>query len=136
MNLLQTIIIAIVQGLTELFPISSVAHSVFTPYVFKWNLDPQFLKDNFLPYVVMLHLGTALALLVFFRDEWISIIRSIFNSRKQDSLRLLLLLLAGTIPAGLIGVILEKPLTHLFSNVTSAAIFLIVNGLLLFLGRK
>lgn len=136
MTFLQTLIIAIVQGVTELFPVSSVAHSVFTPYVFRWNLDPQFLQDNFLPYVVMLHLGTAIALLVFFRNEWISIIRSIFNSRKQDSLRLLLLLLAGTIPAALIGFILEKPLKHLFSNVTSAAIFLIINGLLLYFGEK
>ena len=136
MTFLQKLIIAMVQGITELFPVSSVAHSVLTPYVFHWHLDPQFLKDNFLPYVVMLHLGTALALLVFFRDEWISIIRSIFNSRKQDSLRLLLLLLAGTIPAALIGFILEKPLTHLFSNITSAAFFLIVNGLLLYFGEN
>ncbi|MDR3542288.1 MAG: undecaprenyl-diphosphate phosphatase, partial [Desulfosporosinus sp.] len=111
MTFLQTLIIAIVQGVTELFPVSSVAHSVLTPYVFNWHLDPQFLKDNFLPYVVMLHLGTALALLVFFRDEWISIVRSIFNSRKQDSLRLLMLLLVGTIPAALIGFIFEKRLT-------------------------
>ncbi|WP_407307019.1 undecaprenyl-diphosphate phosphatase [Desulfosporosinus sp. SB140] len=136
MTFLQTLIIAIVQGVTELFPVSSVAHSVFTPYVFQWKLDPQFLQDNFLPYVVMLHLGTALALLVFFRDEWISIIRSILNSQKRDSLRLLLLILAGTIPAAIIGVILEKPLTHLFSNVTSASIFLMVNGLLLYFGEK
>ncbi|MDR3541009.1 MAG: undecaprenyl-diphosphate phosphatase, partial [Desulfosporosinus sp.] len=71
-----------------------------------------------------------------FRDEWISIVRSIFNSRKQDSLRLLMLLLVGTIPAALIGFIFEKRLTLLFSNVTIAASFLIANGLLLYFGEK
>ncbi|CAA7603034.1 undecaprenyl-diphosphate phosphatase [Acididesulfobacillus acetoxydans] len=136
MTFLQTIIIAIVQGVTELFPVSSVAHSVLTPYVFHWSLNSQFLKQNFLPYVVMLHLGTAVALLIFFRDEWIRIIRSIFDSGKQESLRLLLLIIAGTIPAAVIGFTLEKPLTRLFSNVISAAVFLIVNGLLLYFGEK
>ncbi|AFM43052.1 putative bacitracin resistance protein [Desulfosporosinus acidiphilus SJ4] len=136
MTLLQTIIIAIVQGITELFPISSVAHNVFTPYVFHWNLNPEFLKMNFLPFVVMLHLGTALALLIFFRDDWMRIIRSIINSGKEVSLRLLLLLLVGTIPAALIGFVLEKHITNMFSNVTTAAIFLIINGLLLFFGEK
>ncbi|MDA8441005.1 MAG: undecaprenyl-diphosphate phosphatase [Peptococcaceae bacterium] len=136
MTFLQTLIIAIVQGVTELFPVSSVAHSVLTPYFFHWNLDANFLKTNFLPYVVMLHLGTAVALLVFFRKEWLDIIRSLFKARKQDSMRLLLLIIVGTIPAAAIGFVLEKPLTKLFSNVTSAAIFLIVNGLLLFFGEK
>ena len=63
MTILQTIIFAIVQGATELFPISSVAHGVLTPYFFQWNLSPDFLKEHFLPFLVMLHLGTAVALL-------------------------------------------------------------------------
>ena len=66
MDFLQTFILAIVQGMTELFPISSVAHSVLTPYVFHWQLDSVFLKEHFLPFVVMLHLGTAIALFLFF----------------------------------------------------------------------
>lgn len=136
MTLVQTLIIAIIQGISELFPISSVAHSVLTPYVFHWNLDSQFLKQNFLPYVVMLHLGTALALLVFFKDEWIKIIRSLLDRRKNNSLQLLILIIVGSIPAAIIGFVLEKPLTHLFSNVTTAAIFLIINGVLLFFGER
>jgi undecaprenyl-diphosphatase len=133
MTLLQALIFAIVQGITELFPISSVGHGVLTPYIFHWNLSQAFLNTHFLPFLVMLHLGTALALLIFFWREWLTIIRSLF-ARSQK--RLLLLIIVGSIPAGLIGVLLEKPLTHLFANVTSAAFFLIINGLLLFFGER
>ncbi|WP_407308140.1 undecaprenyl-diphosphate phosphatase [Desulfosporosinus sp. SB140] len=136
MSFFQTFIIAIIQGITELFPISSVAHSVLTPYIFHWNLDPQFLKVNFLPFMVMLHLGTALALFTYFGREWIDIVKSIFSSNRKSARRLLRLIIIGSIPAGLIGVILEKPLTNIFSNVTSASFFLIINGFLLFFGEK
>ena len=133
MTLFQTFIFAIVQGITEPFPISSLAHGVLTPYIFHWNLSQEFLNEHFLPYLVMLHLGTALALLIFFWREWLEIIRSLFTSSQK---RLLLLVIVGSIPAGLIGLALQKPLTHLFGNVTSAAFFLIVNGLLLYYGEK
>jgi undecaprenyl-diphosphatase len=134
MNIIQTIILAIVQGITELFPISSVAHSVLTPYVFGWKLDPSFLKENFLPFVVMMHLGTTVALLIFFRKDWIDIIKSIFSSK--DSKKLLFLIFVGTLPAALLGAIFEKRLTDVFSSVTVAATFLIFNGLLLYFGEK
>lgn len=135
MTILQTIIFAIVQGITELFPISSVAHGVLTPYFFHWNLDPEFLKEHFLPFLVMLHLGTAIALLLFFGTEWTSIIASLFK-RDTENRKLLFLILIGTIPAGLIGIVLEKPLRLMFSSVTSAAFFLIINGFLLYWGEK
>jgi len=134
MTIIQTIILAIVQGVTELFPISSVAHSVFTPYIFGWKLSPEFLKVSFLPFVVMMHLGTTVALLIFFRDDWVEIIKSIFNSK--DSKKLLLLIIVGSIPAAIIGVVLEKRLTNVFSSVTVASTFLIFNGILLYLGEK
>ncbi|WP_027417607.1 undecaprenyl-diphosphate phosphatase [Aneurinibacillus terranovensis] len=132
MNTIQTLIFAIIQGITELFPISSVAHGVLTPYVFHWNLDQQFLQEHFLPYVVMLHLGTAIALLLFFWKEWVEIIKSIFSGSKK----VLFMVIVATIPAALIGLIFEKPLRHIFSNVTSASIFLIINGFLLFFGER
>lgn len=135
MTILQTIIFAIVQGITELFPISSVAHGVLTPYFFHWDLSPEFLKEHFLPFLVMLHLGTAIALLVFFGTEWTKIIASVFTDDKEAR-RLLFLIVMGTIPAALIGLVLEKPLRYMFSNVTSAAFFLIVNGVLLYWGEK
>ena len=134
MTIIQTIILAIVQGITELFPISSVAHSVFTPYIFGWKLSPEFLKVSFLPFVVMMHLGTTVALLIFFRKDWIDIIKSIFNSK--DSKKLLILIIVGSIPAAIIGLLLEKRLTNIFSSVTMAATFLIFNGMLLYLGEK
>ncbi|WP_379969440.1 undecaprenyl-diphosphate phosphatase [Ectobacillus sp. sgz5001026] len=132
MTILQTLVFAIIQGISELFPISSVAHGVLTPYVFHWNLDPQFLKENFLPYVVMLHLGTAVALFIYFWKDWFEIIKSIFTGSKK----LLLLVIVATLPAAAIGIVLEKPLRNIFSNVTSASIFLIINGFFLFFGER
>ena len=135
-TLFQTAIFAIIQGITELFPISSVAHGVLTPYVLGWNLDPQFLQEHFLPYVVMLHLGTALALLLFFWRDWVGILVSLFDAQQKASRRLLLLVVVGTIPAAVIGYVLEKPIRNAFSSVTSAAFFLLVNGFLLFFGER
>ncbi|BAU28478.1 undecaprenyl-diphosphatase [Aneurinibacillus soli] len=132
LDIIQTLIFAIIQGITELFPISSVAHGVLTPFVFHWKLDPEFLKEHFLPYVVMLHLGTAVALFIFFWHDWMQIIRSLFSGSK----RTLLLIIVATLPAAIIGLVLEKPLKHMFSSVTSAAIFLILNGFFLYFGEK
>lgn len=136
MDIIKTIVFAIIQGITELFPISSVAHGVLTPYVFHWNLSPEFLKEHFLPYVVMLHLGTAVALLLFFWRDWLDLIRSLFNGDAKTNRRILLLLIIATLPAAIIGVVFEKKLTLIFSSVTSASIFLIVNGFFLYFGEK
>jgi undecaprenyl-diphosphatase len=135
LTILQTFIFAIVQGITELFPISSVAHGVLTPYFFNWNLDPAFLKEHFLPFLVMLHLGTAITLLLYFGTEWTNIIASIFK-KDDKSRKLMFLILAGTIPAAVIGLLLESPLRHMFSNVSSAAFFLIINGCILYWGER
>ncbi|HLZ65936.1 MAG TPA: undecaprenyl-diphosphate phosphatase [Aliidongia sp.] len=136
MDLLQTLIISVIQGITELFPISSVAHAVLTPFAFGWDLSPEFLKEHFLPFVVMLHLGTAVALLGFFWRDWLDFIRSLFDGRAVVARRTLFLLIVGTIPAALIGLVFEKLLKGIFSNVTSAAFFLILNGVLLYAGEK
>lgn len=133
MTYTQNIIFALAQGLSELFPISSVAHGVILPWVLGWNLSPQFLKEHFLPYVVMLHLGTCLALLVYFAADWVDILSSCFRPEKRKTLWLLV---AGTLPAACIGFVFEKPLRHLFSSVPSAAAFLVVNGILLYLGER
>jgi undecaprenyl-diphosphatase len=93
-------------------------------------------KEHFLPYVVMLHLGTALALIIFFRKDWIDMIRSLMQKNNPTTKKLLARVVVATIPAALIGVILEKTLRHLFSNVALCAFFLIINGFLLFLGER
>src|SRR5271156_2865982 len=108
MDLLQTLIISVIQGITELFPISSVAHAVLTPFVFGWDLGPEFLKQHFLPFVVMLHLGTAVALLTFFWRDWLDFIKSLADGRAVAARRTLLLLIVGTLPAALIGLVFEK----------------------------
>ena len=79
MSTLQALLFAVVQGITELFPVSSVAHGVLTPFAFGWTLSPEFLKQNFLPFVVMLHLGTATALLIYFWRDWWSFLVSLFG---------------------------------------------------------
>lgn len=136
MSVLQTLLFAIVQGITELFPVSSVAHGVLTPFLFGWDLGPEFLREHFLPFVVLLHLGTAIALLLFFRRDWFDFARGLFDSRARVQRRTLLLIVIATIPAAVLGLALERLLRGMFSNVTSAAIFLILNGLLLFFGER
>ena len=87
MSALQAIIIAILQGATELFPVSSLGHAVVLPALLHWPLDQR--SPEFLPFLVMLHLGTAAALLLFFWRDWWSLaigvpnrLRKSFSSRK------------------------------------------------------
>ncbi len=136
LTMIQTLVFAIVQGITELFPISSVAHGVFTPYVFHWNLSDTFLKQHFLAYVVMLHLGTALALFLYFIKDWVKIILNLFTGRDKNARKIILLVIVATIPAAIIGKLFQNPIEHVFSNVTSASIFLIINGFFLFFGER
>ncbi|GMA57739.1 undecaprenyl-diphosphatase [Alicyclobacillus sacchari] len=130
MHLLQVIIYGIVQGITELFPISSVGHAVILPYLFHWT---QFSDSKvFLPFVVMLHLGTGLALLIYFLPEWIRLIASLFIRDRREERKTLLLIVVATIPAAILGKLFEHKLQALFPSALSAAIFLIINGLILF----
>lgn len=133
MGLAQIIIYALVQGITELFPISSVGHAVLLPYLFNWTQVSQ--SSNFLPFIVMLHLGTAAALLVFFWRDWVDLISSLWMSKPRQR-RLLGLIVVATIPAAIIGKLFEHAFTRLFPFALSAAIFLIINGLVLFLADR
>ncbi len=138
MNPLETLAVAALQGVTELFPISSLGHAVLVPAVLGWNVDQS--SEAFLPFLVVLHLGTAAALLAFFWREWAGLLaaaagRGPAENRGQNR-RLLFLLVAATVPAGLIGFVLEKRLTTLFDAPSIAALFLMVNGLILFVGEQ
>ncbi|HWK45083.1 MAG TPA: undecaprenyl-diphosphate phosphatase [Stellaceae bacterium] len=136
MSTFQTVLFAIIQGITELFPISSVAHGVLTPFFFGWDLGPEFLKEHFLPFVVMLHLGTALALLIFFWRDWVAFIAGVFDGSAVGERRTLALLVVATVPAAVLGVVFQSLLTSIFSSVSSAAAFLVVNGVLLYTGER
>src|SRR6266550_102273 len=133
----QAIVLGLLQGFSELFPISSLGHSVILPGLFGWDIHQ---NDNFfLAFLVATHLATALVLLGFFWHDWVRIVRGIFRSLQAREIapgdtdaKLGWLLVVGTIPAGIIGLLLEHPLRHLFASSTSASFFLMVNGFLLY----
>lgn len=141
MTFLQALGLALLQGVSELFPISSLGHTILVPAVLRWhNVDRA--APSFLAFVVVLHLGTALALIVFYRKRWAAIagalIRSIVRGRLSDDRdeRTGWLLVVATVPVGILGVLFEHPVRELFGSPSPAALFLLINGLLLFLGER
>jgi undecaprenyl-diphosphatase len=135
----QAIVLGLLQGVSELFPISSLGHAVIAPRLFGWDIHQN--DTFFLTFLVAVHLATALVLLGFFWQDWVRIIKGLGRSIRDRGIadadaRLAWLLIAGTIPAGILGLALEKPLRKLFASPIDAAIFLIVNGLLLFAAER
>lgn len=134
MSALHAFALAILQGITELFPISSLGHVVIVPSLLGWPIDQH--AAEFLPFVVVLHIGTAAALLVYFWREWLAIALGIFRRGPDgaDAWRALGLIAIATVPAVVIGFLFEKLVRGLFASPVIAALFLIVNGFLLLLG--
>ncbi len=138
MTLIQALIMAVLQGVTELFPVSSLGHAVVLPSLFGWNIDQH--SPQYLPFLVVLHLGTAAALLLYFWRDWIGLALAVFfiGPREQRRARQLLLvqIVVATIPAVILGFALEKFFKNLFGVPVAAAAFLILNGFLLFFGER
>lgn len=138
MTLLQAVLTAVMQGVTELFPVSSLGHAVVLPSLLGWEVDQH--APEFLPFLVVLHLGTAAALLVYFWRDWIGLLLSFVGAgpvaERRTHWRLLWLMVVATLPAAVLGLVLEKWFRHLFGTPLVAACFLIVNGLLLFAGER
>jgi undecaprenyl-diphosphatase len=140
----QAVVIGLLQGVTELFPISSLGHSVLVPAWLGWNtlVSAQSADESFyLAFVVALHVATALALLVYFREDWIRIIGAFFRTLRTRRIetadeRMAWLLVVATIPVGITGLVFEHTLRTLFAKPLAAAIFLTVNGLILFGGEQ
>jgi undecaprenyl-diphosphatase len=133
-NYFQAIILGILQGITELFPISSLGHSVILPRLLGWHIDQN--APYFLTFLVATHLATALVLFGFFWKDWVRIIRGMVRSLQEREIkdpyaRLGWLLVIGTIPAGMAGLLLEDFLKRLFASPQFAALFLTFNGLVL-----
>jgi len=139
-QLWQTLVLALVQGVTELFPISSLGHTVIIPALVGWGdlvNDPAFV-----PMVTALHLGTSIALLIYFWRDWLQVGKTLVSTvqtggkvdRGTDEW-VSWLIIIGCVPAGLIGVLLQKKIEGLFTSPLIAATFLVVNGSLLFLGE-
>jgi undecaprenyl-diphosphatase len=137
----QAIVLGLLQGFSELFPISSLGHSVVLPRLFGWDIHQD--DDFFLSFLVATHLATALVLLGFFRADWVRIVRGLLRSLRQREIRpddtdakLGWLLVIGTIPVGLIGLLAEKPLRSVFASPASAAVFLACNGVMLLAAER
>jgi undecaprenyl-diphosphatase len=133
----QAVVIGLLQGITELFPISSLGHAVILPKLLGWDLSQH--KPYFLAFLVATHLATATVLFLFFLPEWMRILHGLGRSLRERQIapddpdaRLAWLLIVGTIPAGLLGLLFEHPLRSLFASPKAAAAFLTVNGLILF----
>jgi undecaprenyl-diphosphatase len=133
----QGAVLGLLQGVTELFPISSLGHSVILPSLFGWNIHQN--EPYFLSFLVATHLATALVLLAFFWRDWVRIVKGVGRSLRDREIgsddadaKLGWLLVLGTIPAGILGLLLQDALRKFFASPEYASIFLALNGVLLF----
>lgn len=139
MTFVQAMLLALLQGVSELFPVSSLGHTILVPALLHWSVNRR--DPTFLAFVVVLHLGTAIALVIFYRREWIALVRALVKSIAKGRLsddrdeRIAWLLVVGTIPVGILGVYLESPVRNLFGSAAYAAIFLMINALIMFAGE-
>lgn len=153
----QAIVMGLLQGITEPFPVSSLGHGVLLPALLGWHnlVSSQTQAQSFfLVFLVGLHVGTAVGLIVFYRLTWLRLLRGLLRQcnvsraegvsslwrASRDTMdrdyRLLFLLVVGSIPVGVVGVLLERPLRELFARPLAAAIFLSVNGVILLVGER
>lgn len=143
LNIWQIIFLALLQGVTELFPISSLGHTVILPSFLKWG---DLVGDaRFVPIIAALHLGTSIALVLYFWRDWLQVFRTVIKGATQvvqgkktsrgTEEWVGWLIILGTIPAGLLGFVLEKRLKELFVSPLIASAFLVANGSILFLGE-
>jgi len=146
----QAVVLGVLQGITELFPISSLGHTVIFPNLFgwhnivKWQSQPE---SPWLAFVVALHVGSALGLLIYFWRTWINLIRGFFVSlwrslrSRQWSVetadeRLAWLIVIATIPVGILGLLLEHAVRVALAKPLAASIFLVVNGVILLAAER
>lgn len=136
----EAIVIGLLQGVTELFPVSSLGHSVLIPAVIggKWARDLSLTAADspYLTFLVAVHVATAVALVVFFRHDWVRIIKGLFSSIRERRVatvdqRLAWMLVVATIPVGIAGVLLDHALRAGLGKPLPASMFLILNGILL-----
>jgi undecaprenyl-diphosphatase len=134
---LQAIIMAVLQGVTELFPVSSLGHAVILPRLLNWGIDLK--APDWLAYLVVMHLGTSIALFAFFWRDWLSFLRSLISApdaRAKTDRRTFFFVVLATIPAVIVGSLFRKLLGDAFAAPAIAAVFLIVNGFILYFGDR
>ncbi len=135
----QAIALAVLQGVSELFPVSSLGQTILIPALLHWRINRE--DPTFLAFVTVLHLGTALALVVFYWKIWVRIVRAFIGSIVRGKIgadpdeKVAWLLVVGTIPVGLLGVLLKDPVRKFFGSAELAAAFLIFNAFIMFFGE-
>jgi undecaprenyl-diphosphatase len=140
----QAVVMGLLQGVTELFPVSSLGHSVLAPTLFRWHDIVVWQSEKNSPwtaFLVMLHVGSAVGLLIYFWRDWVQIVRAFFRTVAKRKIetpneRLAWLIICATIPVGIIALILQTPLQDALSKPLAAAIFLMVNGCILLYAER
>jgi undecaprenyl-diphosphatase len=145
MTYLEASVVGLIQGVTELFPVSSLGHNVLIPALIggSWAADLNVAKPEspYLAYIVGLHVATALAMMIYFWRDWVRIIGGFFSSIRDRQIatidqKMAWMIILATIPVGLVGLAFEHEFRVLFGKPVRAAIFLMVNGVILFAGEK
>jgi undecaprenyl-diphosphatase len=133
----QAILLGLLQGFSELFPISSLGHSVILPQLLGWNIHQN--DPYFITFLIATHLATAIVLFLFFFKDWMRILAGMWRSLAERQIaedntdaKLGWLLVVGTVPAGILGLLFQDSLRSVFASAQSAAFFLMLNGLLLY----
>jgi len=135
----RAIVLGVLQGISELFPISSLGHTVLFPKLFGWNQIVAFEsrpESPWLAFIVMLHVGSAIGLLIYFWRDWVDIVRAFFATLRKRKVetpteRLAWLIIVASIPVGILGIALEHTARVATAKPEVAAIFLVVNGFIL-----
>jgi undecaprenyl-diphosphatase len=137
---LQAVVLGVLQGISELFPISSLGHTVLFPHLFGWSnivaWQSSAKESPWLAFIVMLHVGSAIGLLIYFWRDWVRLVKAFFHTlrtrRVQTSTeRLAWLIIVASIPVGILGLIFEHELRVLTAKPEIAAVFLTLNGVML-----
>ena len=139
MTFVQAMALALLQGVSELFPISSLGQTILIPALLHWHFNRS--DPSFLAFVTVLHLGTAAALVAYYRTTWLRIVRAFFASVLRGKIggdaneKLAWLLIVGTVPVGILGVLLKDTVQKFFGSAEVAALFLMLNAGVMFVGE-
>jgi undecaprenyl-diphosphatase len=145
MTYLEASVVGLIQGVTELFPVSSLGHNVLIPALIggSWasDLNVAAPKSPYLAFIVGLHVATAIAMMIYFWRDWVRIIGGFFSSIRDREIatvdqKMAWMIILATVPVGLVGLVFEHEFRVLFGKPIRAAIFLLINGLILYAGER